>query len=159
VSKELREAFPNAKHLVLGPQGQPPSLTRWLKSFVHKRPKTLVIGTTDLIHYGPNYHNAGVLRKFAKPGHKTVRDIKVGIEMPLIKRLTSRNPSIPHILREINAYREHGLSLMCGPDALIELMKFVKVMGYKGELCDYYDSGEGSHASSWVSYASLVFLE
>ena len=147
VHDELDNYFPNASLFVVAPnRGVKRRLSQWTISFVKTHPKTLVIGTTDLIHYGDQYGTTGSLGK-------NVQSNKEELELSFIGLLTSPTPNLPQIQRFIEQYP----MIACGSKAVIELSKITKGLGLKGEMVDYYDSRRYDNSESFVSYVSIVY--
>ena len=152
VHEELQEHFPNAKILAVAPNGGVKArLSRWIGAFVKRHRQTLIIGTTDLIHYGERFGNIGSLGP-------DIQRSKEQIEQEFISLLTAKQPSIPKIQAFIQKQQRRKPEIACGSKAVIELMKVVKALRLTGVLVDTYDSSRyETNKDSFVSYASIVF--
>ena len=147
VKDELRAYFPKAAHYVHYP-------TTWVQSSAlakslsaSKDKQRLVIGTTDLMHYGPQYNYT--------PTHSTNLNVwKKKQEKPLLDVLQNVTPQRLQKLYQSNPH------IMCGPFATYTVLQFLVCSGYKkqGKCVAYYDSAD-VHASpdTFVSYVSFVY--
>ena len=151
VKDELRAYFPNATHYVHYP-------TTWVQSDVLAKSlsasgdkQRLIIGTTDLMHYGQQYNYTPVhstnLNMWKKKQEKPLLDVLQNVTPQRLQKMYQSNPHI-----------------MCGPFATYAVLQFLVFNGYKkqGKCVAYYDSADVHaevHASpdTFVSYVSFVY--
>ena len=156
VREEIESRFPHVPILVLAPDiwADLEKLSLALLYFLDLNSKHILLGTTDLIHYGDRFGNVGSLGK-------NVQAAKIRNEEPLLDRLTE-GKSVRKLLGNHTP--------TCGPRAVETLARVASLSGWRGRVVDYYDShgGEQSHfldrytvslepVDSFVSYASVVF--
>jgi AmmeMemoRadiSam system protein B len=106
----------------------------------------LVIGSTDLTHYGPNY---GFLKKGIGPA--AVEWVKKENDKGLIDRALRMDPEdlLKHAQENDSA---------CSSGALASAVATCKALGVeKGILLDYYTSYEIMPDDSFVGYAGIVY--
>ncbi len=138
--------FPKAK---LVPIGAPPTkemlkLTKKIASMC-KDKSVIVIGSTDLTHYGPNY---GFMP--AGTGEAALEWSKQN-DRKVIEKMISLDPE--GIIEE--ALKNHNA---CCPGAAASAICMGKELGAeKGEMLMYATSYEKSPASSFVGYVGIVF--
>lgn len=157
VRKELLQYFPNAKHIVYSPKS-------WLESenLANKLSltKDLVIGTTDLIHYGPNYKYSDNLSLSVAQRRKW----KIDMEKKFIQTIIDVNS------REMRKKYEKNPHLACGPYSIYCLLRYMELQKVKrkGYIKAYYDSLETKYtkgiskvntdSDNFVSYVSIKFI-
>lgn len=157
VYKEVRTKFPNGKILSIGPNlGVSKDLSNWIINFMKKHKSTVLIATTDLIHYAKANNNY-----LSYPQQSD----KVNKEENLISALVSTNISTININNILTNNK-----LTCGPKAISVFIRVMKHLGYTGKVVDYYDS-YGSQCkdlldrytirsysiNTFVSYVSIVY--
>lgn len=150
VKDELHAHFPNATHRVHYPStwAQARTLAKYL-STSHAELQ-LVIGTTDLMHYGEQYNYT--------PSHNTHASLnawKVQQEKPLLHALRTVAPARIQELCQTNPHT------MCGPFATYATLQFLVNNRYKkrGKCVAYYDSADIHYSPEmFVSYVAFVYL-
>ena len=159
VEQELQDAFPDAAILALTPVGNIHHATVQLFVQLMRQWKDLaIIATTDLIHYGKQFHNEGML------GYPERLD-KIIKEERFIHALVQKPPNIKQI--------QHSIKddyLLCGPHAVLLFSKIMNSLNYGGKVVEYYDSSTSGKmhtldgyvikpkkTSSFVSYVSIVY--
>jgi predicted class III extradiol MEMO1 family dioxygenase len=174
VEPELRSAFPSATHCVLFPyfpssdvgssssSSDAHEVAKWLVDTHGHEPNTLLIATTDLIHYGPNYS------PMLLPFPQQVGKIK--LEEPLLNALINSDIDMLNRAFELVPF------VADSPHVLAVLVRIVNMMRFKGRIIDYYDSSSISnplqghmiddldkYTISWnnieefVSYVAMIF--
>lgn len=109
----------------------------------------MVIGTSDLTHYGRNY---GI--QSAGTGHKALAWVKEVNDKRLIELCLTMNAEgiVPEATKSFNA---------CGPGALAATVAYAKALGItSGELLHYttsYDVEPTGEPTNFVGYAGIVF--
>ncbi len=111
--------------------------------------EVMVIGTSDLTHYGPNYGLEGMgAGKKALTWVKEVNDKRI-IDLCLTM---DAEGIVPEATRNMNA---------CGPGALAATVAYARALGVTGgELLHYttsYDVEPAGEPSNFVGYAGIVF--
>jgi hypothetical protein len=108
--------------------------------------RTVVVGSTDLTHYGPSY---GFTPKGT--GRGTVKWVEEENDKKIVDAILQENPA-----EVITRGREDRAA--CSAGAAASAVQFAKRMGIsEGELVDYFTS-YGIHPSdSFVGYAGIVF--
>ncbi len=156
VEPELRDYFnPDAIFLAIAPSNGTDlqALTDWLVSIFTS--DTVLIATTDLTHYGKQFHNSPV---FNYPEQLD----KLEAEEALMIDLISTNT---------NALEERLSATACGAYAIMTFIKFAIKMDWLGRVVDYYDSHAVTNkkntldlycfdlapVTSFVSYASIIY--
>ena len=133
VQEELRFFFEGSQILVLAPTpGNAQKIKEWIINFLRSHPKTLVIATTDLIHYGDSYGTKSVLNK-QHPQSDKIRE-----EETLIKHLTTYPLNTNKIVEELKA----NPHLACGREALKTFAAVMEHLGFGGKVVDYFDSSQ-----------------
>ena len=156
VRTELLKYFPNAKHVVYSPKS-------WQESekIANKLSltKDLVIGTTDLMHYGPNYKYSDNLSLSLSQRRKW----KIDMEKVFIRTITDVNS------QDMRKEYLNNPHLACGPYSIYCLLRYMELqkMKRKGYIKAYYDSLETKYtkgkskvntdSKNFVSYVSIVF--
>ena len=127
VKPELLQYFqPNLKILAIAPSNHVDlnKLTSWLiKVYNQHKLETVIIATTDLTHYGSNFHNSSLL-SFPEKLNCQIR------EEQLIIALTQADLKNHKLLQETS----------CGPYAILIFLKLAKQLNWLGRVVDYYDS-------------------
>jgi AMMECR1 domain-containing protein/predicted class III extradiol MEMO1 family dioxygenase len=163
VKDELDTNFPQTKRIVIGPvtsiENVQKSLSNEIARFILKNASQgiLLLGTTDLIHYGKMFGNSGSL-KYPE------RQTKIYKEENLIMNM------IESSYDEI----EKKSSIMCGPYA-VEMFTYINSLLFgdgpivMGNVLDYYDSSvydkKGidkyviypTSTNEFVSYVSIIY--
>ena len=131
VKDELR--FLKAKHTVItpGPQVNINSylnLVKLLQSKKLNNSSTLIIGTTDLIHYGPKFN----LTNFKYPEQTE----KLYYESKFIDAINELN------INRVNELYDKKPYLCCGINSIRILLRLIELFDktLKGQVYDYYDS-------------------
>ncbi|MGE0785451.1 MAG: AmmeMemoRadiSam system protein B [Sandaracinaceae bacterium] len=143
----VRHAFPRARLLMLGVAAAPHA--RAIGAAVGALAKdrdAVVIGSTDLTHYGPNYgwapHGGG------EPAVRWVREVN---DAGFVSRVTSDDPdaALRHAIDEQSA---------CCPGAVIAAMEAARVLSgaIAPRLIDHRLSTDVRPSESFVGYASIV---
>lgn len=168
VKDELK--FLKAKHTIItpGPQiniNDYSDLVKLLQSKNLNNSSTLIIGTTDLIHYGPRYN----LTNFKYPEQTE----KLYQESKFIDAINHLNIS------RVNELYDKKPHLCCGINSVRILLRLVKLFDntLKGQVYDYYDSVQShfkdirrysndfnfgvsqdiNYPKNFVSYVSICF--
>tara|TARA_B100001093_G_C26729861_1_gene971749 strand:- start:141 stop:1208 length:1068 start_codon:yes stop_codon:yes gene_type:complete len=122
------------------------SITNWLPK------NTLIIATTDLVHFGKNYPNS---------------QIKHSIKPPYLLNKIYYEEQLIYALKNLKPIHEYQ-HMMCGSTNISIFLEIAKNLKWKGEVIDYYDSY--SHKSyiindyfspdihSFVSYVSILYM-
>jgi len=158
VEDELNQFFPNVNKLVLCPTPDvnldlfAKDIVKYLKNKIKCKKKVLLIGTTDLIHYGLKFQNLDFLSY-------PVQLDKLKKEENLIYDIINKN--------EIS---EEDKNMMCGPYSVLTIINVAKYMNWNGRVIDYYDSHGISKTKlidrysidftkniEFVSYVSIMF--
>lgn len=146
VKEELEELFPGAVHTVkrIGSWSQAEAAAATCPE------DALVVGTTDLGHYGPRYDyvpwakSADLLEKraFKERSEKPFIDAILGVEPDAVKRMVGDNPH-----------------LACGPHSLYALLLIARNRGMVGRRRCYVDSADvlPNDHENFVSYLSATF--
>lgn len=114
-----------------------------------KGKETMVIGTSDLTHYGPNYGLQGM-----GTGKKALAWVKEINDKHLIDLCLDMNAEgiVPEAIKNMNA---------CGPGTLAATVAYARALGItSGELLHYttsYDVEPAGEPSNFVGYAGIVF--
>jgi AmmeMemoRadiSam system protein B len=160
VEKELRSYFSSdTKVLVIAPSLDTDLyvLSESIVKFLIKYKSSILISTSDLIHYGESY-NTKKLLKFPQ------QQDKIKKEEDLINSLLKNDYKNVEYL--VNNYDY----LCCGPKSLIVFSIVSKLMGWTGKVTDYYDSHgklksqlldryviDHKNVESFVSYVSIIY--
>jgi MEMO1 family protein len=116
------------------------------ESAVEQEKSMLVIASTDLTHYGPNYGFTPVGQ-----GEKAVRWVKEENDRGFIDQVLAMNES--GVLE--HAAKHHSA---CSAGGVAAGLASCKVLGsVKGRLLDYYTSHDVMPGSSFVGYAGIIF--
>lgn len=156
VRDELLRYFPHAAHIVYSPQSWQES-ERIAKKLA--KTKDLVIGTTDLMHYGPHYKYTDNLSLSLAQRRKW----KVNMEKVFLKTITDVNS------QEMRDEYENNPHLACGPYSIYCLLRYMELQDTKrkGSIKAYYDSlntkyvinkKRFSDSKNFVSYVSVKFI-
>jgi predicted class III extradiol MEMO1 family dioxygenase/AMMECR1 domain-containing protein len=136
VEPELRAAFPLAKHCVLFPYFSPRHDDAATKHQLAETlafaspPNTLILGTTDLIHYGP---------AFSTPALPFPQQLaKTRLEEPLIQGLVDADPAAVEAAI-LKSYKTPP-AIADAPHVLTLLARVARLLGLRGHVVDYYDS-------------------
>ena len=150
VKEEITTYFPNATHRVHYP-------TTWKKAqdlaknlYTSRRTRQLVIGTTDLMHYGADYDYMPVDAQ-----NTDLKAWKTQQEKPLLRALQTVSPQRLKCLYMNNPHA------MCGPYATYAVLQFLVHNRYKkqGRCVSYYDSAKiNDSKESFVSYVAFVYV-
>ncbi len=106
--------------------------------------KVVVIGSTDLTHYGINYD-------FMPQGPGALDWVKNVNDAAFLEGVIAGNPE----LTLQRALEDHSA---CSPGAVLGAMGYAHAMGIqKAELAEYYTSADIEMADSFVGYASLYW--
>jgi AmmeMemoRadiSam system protein B len=165
VKDELRTKFKNAKHTVITPG---PSIKledyKQLIELINKnnlsKNTTLIICTTDLIHYGKKYNMISL--------KSPVQNSKIYEESKFINSIINLD------LNEINNLYKRKPYLCCGINSIKILVYLILNINkdLKGEVCDYYDSIQSNYnknsikrysndfenkIENFVSYVSIIY--
>jgi len=111
-------------------------LAQWL---AHKTPPdTLVLGTTDLIHFGPQFGSDPGSLPYPQQLSKTT------LEAPLLDGLAKVNPeAVDHALA---ARQASGHGVADAPDVLGIVVRTAEAIGApRGRVVDYFDSSSVEH--------------
>ena len=159
VHDELIKNFPHSKILAIGPNNYTRDLVNFIYDFLSHNPDSVLISTSDLIHYGPRYNNVGLLNAPQQLD-------KIHKEENLISDLVSHNMNIHTIKKHANIGH-----LMCGPRAVELFSEIMIKMKLTGKVVDYYDSHSTSkdilnkylistaNTENFVSYVSIIYGE
>jgi AmmeMemoRadiSam system protein B len=165
VKNELNVKFKNAKHTVItpGPNIKLEDYKQLIK-LINKnnlnKNTTLIISTTDLIHYGKNYNMFDL--------KKPVQNSKMYEESKFINSIINLD------LNEINNLYKKKPYLCCGINSIKILVYLILNINknLKGEVCDYYDSVQSKYnknsikrysndfenkIENFVSYVSIIY--
>lgn len=150
VKDELRTHFPHATHWVYYPSTwtHARTLAKSLSTFNKKL--QLVIGTTDLMHYGQQYNYIPT-----HDTHSSLKAWKVQQEKPLLRALQTVAPADVQQLYQTNPH------IMCGPYATYATLQFLVNRRYtkQGKCVAYYDSADiHDSPEMFVSYVAFVYL-
>jgi len=161
VKQELIESFPNAIHTVLIPGlGFPiKRLAPILCRYLNDNRNSILIGTTDLIHYGPNYNITG----WAYPE----QSLKIMHETPLIEALLKTKT------KSIESQVLEKPFLCCGPQSIQLISAVSSLFMCKAIVIDYYDSDQSQYEENdinrycfsrkpivnFVSYVGIIYLK
>ena len=129
VHMEIKRIFKKAEILALGPNKINMELINWIVNFIKQNTNSILLATTDLIHYGNRFNNTEYLN-YPQQYKKQLKEEK------LIFELTNPNKNKNSIFRIINSDK----NLMCGPIALKTFVIALSKLKYKGKVADYYDS-------------------
>lgn len=155
----VKDELPEIPLLVLGPSNNQ-SEYQWITKFLNDNPNSVLIGTVDLIHYGPKFNNVNYL-KYPQQLNKMEK------EESLLQALTEVNSE------KLKQALEDDLSVTDGPYVLklfINIMNELKINS--GKIVDYYDSHTIDNANkdklqryeidifkipTLVSYVSIIY--
>lgn len=131
VEKELSYHFPKVKKLVIAPDKNSnlEKLSKQIIKFYRLYPKTVIIATTDLIHYGNQFDNLGSLM-FPEQMNKILN------EENLIYHLINK----PIQTEKIRKILKDQPFLMCGHYAILLFSMIMRKLNWCGKVLDYYDS-------------------
>lgn len=129
VHKEIKRRFKNCEILALGPNKINMDLINWIVNFIKRNPNSVLLATTDLIHYGSRFNNMEYL-DYPQQYKKQIKEEK------LIFELTNPTKNKKSIFSIIDSDR----NLMCGPVALKTFVLALSKLKYNGKVVDYYDS-------------------
>ena len=161
VEKELNSYFPKVKLLVIAPDKNInfTKLSIKIKKFLQINPKTLVIATTDLIHYGNQFDNLGSLM-FPEQMNKIL------YEEELIDNLIKKPINGKKIINIITSNN----FLTCGTYAILLFSLIMEKLNWYGKVVDYYDSYSSQKKDlldryiispykldSFVSYVGIIY--
>ena len=161
VKDELHTYFPSATHYVYFPNSwqQAKKLSLQLLNTIstndtNNHHQFLIIGTTDLTHYGRQFN-------FYFPQISNVKLWKYKRERPFIDSIVQINPPLMKKLYNM----DHHLS--CGPYSIYTILQLLKQsdQNFRGELMAYYDSSDKKYVNnltkvdpnSFVSYVAIIF--
>lgn len=150
VKEELTTHFPNATHQVHYPTTWKQAQALAKRLYTSQRKYQLVIGTTDLMHYGADYDYIPV-----DVQNTDLKAWKTQQEKPLLRALQTVSPTR---LKRLYLNNPHA---MCGPFATYAVLKFLVYNQYKkrGRCVSYYDSAKiNKSKESFVSYAAFVYV-
>ena len=129
VKNELNNYFYNSEIIALCPSEMTDItlLNKKIYDFCKKIDKNiLIISTTDLIHYGPNYNN------------------KLKLNYPILLDKVYKEEKLISFLKNVSVYnfnnRKNFKNLMCGYTSINIFLNLAKMFKWKGEVVDYYDS-------------------
>jgi AmmeMemoRadiSam system protein B len=165
VKNELNIKFKNAKHTVItpGPNIELEDYKQLIK-LINKnnlsKNTTLIICTTDLIHYGKKYNMTSL--------KSPVQNSKIYEESKFINSIINLD------LNEINNLYKKKPYLCCGINSIKILVYLILNINkdLKGEVCDYYDSVQSNYnknsikrysndfenkIENFVSYVSIIY--
>ena len=158
VKDELYEYFPNAKHYVYQPKSWRDS--EKMVKMIPIDEKMLLIGTTDLIHYGKKFNNEGK-NNVKKMNQSQRRKWKKNKEKKIINSLVKYKSEIMK-----NIYLSDK-NIMCGPYSIYLILKYIEknFPKKKGKIVSYYDSLEKRYIkinnlknnNNFVSYISIIY--
>lgn len=156
VHDELVDFFPSAKILALAPDNRVNNLHQWITNYLKKHKDSILIATTDLIHYGEKFKN----KDYLSYPHQMDKLIK---EEKLINAMVNVNThAVTDILRSDPQVAD-------GPKTVEIFMKVMSDMNYKGKVADYYDSYGSQKVlldryvihqdpiNNLVSYVSIIY--
>ena len=159
VEPELRDKFPRAKVIAIGPNDISMELVHWITWFIRSHDKSVLLATTDLIHYGKEFDNVDYLRY----PHQLSKEKN---EEELIEALVSA-PIHPGRVASI---LKSDSQLTCGHVAVMTFARVIHALGFTGKVVDYYDSHgamsgdildrysvDSQRVDSFVSYVSIVY--
>jgi len=145
----LRYFFPKARILPLGVAPTKEGITigsRCAELILEKRIKALVLGSTDLTHYGPGY---GFCPKgAASKAEPWVREV---LDRAVIDKMLAMDPDsvLQEALKEKNA---------CCPGAAASALACLKTLGAtRAQLVSYATSKDVMEAEDFVGYAGIVY--
>jgi predicted class III extradiol MEMO1 family dioxygenase len=155
VKKELNLYFPNAEHIVYAPQSWGES-EQIAKQLLKKH--CLIIGTTDLMHYGERYNYTDNL---LLSGEKR-RQWKMKMEKPFLRAIMNISSER---MKQLYIQNPH---LACGPYSVYCILRYMELENRqrKAIIKAYYDSLESKYVKNkhrrekelnFVSYISIVF--
>ena len=144
---------PNVRHLFRRADSD---VEQWITTYLKKHKDSILIATTDLIHYGEKFNN----KDYLSYPHQMDKLIK---EEKLINAMVNVNPpAVAAILRS-------DPQIADGPKTVEIFMKVMSDMNYKGKVTDYYDSYGSQKAlldryviqqepiNNLVSYVSIIY--
>ena len=133
VKEEITTHFPNATHRVYYPTTWKQAQDLAKRLYTSRRKYQLVIGTTDLMHYGADYDYMPVNAQ-----NTDLKAWKTQQEKPLLHALQTVSPIR---LKRLYMNNPHA---MCGPYATYAVLKFLVHNQYKkrGRCVSYYDSAK-----------------
>ena len=157
----VKNELPASKHTVIIPTGNYNEhfyeLSEIIKKYLENNINALLVGTTDLIHYGKSYNLTGW------DNHEQYSKIKY--EGPLIKALQScENTEISKLFNANNF-------LGCGRYSIELVSDISKKLGCIGTVVSYYDSDQSQYKNDdikrysfntkpvekFVSYVGMIF--
>lgn len=144
----LRHFFPKARILPLGPSPTKEGITigsRCGELILEKGMKTLILGSTDLTHYGPGY---GFYPK--GPASKAEPWVRQILDRAVIEKMLEMDPESVLLegLRQKNA---------CCPGAVASALACLRTLGAtKAQLVSYATSRDVIEAEDFVGYAGIV---
>lgn len=150
VKDELTTHFPNATHRVYYPTTWKQAQDLAKQLYTSRRTCQLVIGTTDLMHYGLDYDYMPVDAQ-----NTDLEAWKTQQEKPLLRALQTVSPTR---LKRLYMNNQHA---MCGPFATYAVLQFLVYNRYnkKGRCVSYYDSAKINESKdTFVSYAAFVYV-
>ena len=157
-----KDELPAKKHTVIVPTSDYPieKLSIFIQQYLLNNNNALLVGTTDLIHYGQNYS------KTDWKGHE--QHSKIKHEAPLIKALQSCDDVTVSNLFKKNKF------LGCGQYSVTLISNVCKKLKCQGTVVSYYDSNQSkfkhndierysfstpSNNLTFVSYVGMIFSE
>lgn len=161
VKNELLKFFPKVKILVIAPDSKAnlEKLCNTITYFLQINTKTIVIATTDLIHYGNQFDNLGSLM-FPEQMNKIIYEEKL-INYLIKKPIQTIN--IKNILIKDSF-------LTCGTYAILLFSLIMRKLNWEGKVIDYYDSSSSFKkdildkytispykVDSFVSYIGIIY--
>ena len=149
VKEELTTHFPKATHRVHYPTTWKQAQDIAKRLYTSRRKNRLVVGTTDLIHYGADYDYMPVDAQ-----NTDLNAWKTQQEKPLLHALQTVSPTR---LKRLYMNNPHA---MCGPYATYAVLQFLVYNRYKkqGQCVAYYDSAKVNKSKdTFVSYAAFVY--
>jgi len=145
----IKYFFPETMILPLGVPPADPSLqigTRVVQTSKALQRRILILGSTDLTHYGPNYDfapqgtGAGALTWVKDRNDKQVIDLMLHL-------------NAEEVIREAL----HNGNACCSGAAAATIAAVKELGGRQGDLVDYYTSYDVRPDTSFVGYAGIVF--
>jgi predicted class III extradiol MEMO1 family dioxygenase len=157
VESELRSNFRQAKIFAFSPLRLNIDHVNKIVNFM-KNNDCILLGTTDLVHYGSRFENTELLgypEKLKKQKY----------EEEFLNEITKTKLNLVNINSIIKKE-----DLLCGPYAINLFMNVMKELNYKGKIIDYYDSSSSEekdllnkytikpeNTPEFVSYVSVVY--
>lgn len=160
VYSELAKFFPNAQHVVYYPKSWDEA--NILAHNIYKDQllckHCLLIGTTDLIHYGPKYN---YFTKTKDP-HQLVKKL----QKRFIKVLQSRSKYVSNYSQQMKQLHLNNPHLACGPYSIYTILKYLEIENRDrfSKVTAYYDSTDKRYVQkvtdddNFVYYVTIIYI-